>query len=168
MTKPFRPSGADIPALMRLERGEGFAALVGRWSAEEHAAEMLVPGSRYLALAGEGGALDGFALLQGLDDPHGCATLRRIAVGRPNQGLGAILLDATLASAFGVGAVHRLQLRVYPENARARRAYARAGFSEEGLLRDCSRGPDGRPRSMVMMSMLRPEWEIRQPKRSIR
>ena len=37
---------ADIPALMAIERGDGFEHLVGRWPAEEHAAEMALPGSR--------------------------------------------------------------------------------------------------------------------------
>ena len=66
---------------------------------------------------------------------------------------------------------HRLQLLVYPENERARRAYARAGLVEEGLLRDIRRLPDGRFRSMLMMSVLRSEWEARnatEPNRSMR
>ena len=154
-----RPTRADIPDLMRVERGEGFAELVGRWSAEQHAAEMAVPGSRYLAARNTAGAVEGFALLQGLDDPHGTTTLRRIAVAQPGRGLGAALLDAAVSHAFGECAVHRLQLRVYPENARARRVYARAGFVEEGLLRDIGRTPEGTHRSMIMMSMLRPEWD---------
>ena len=31
---------ADIPAIMAIERSPGFDSLVGRWSAEEHAAEL--------------------------------------------------------------------------------------------------------------------------------
>ena len=81
---------ADIPDLMAIERGEGFAELVGRWSAEQHAAEMAASGSRYLAARDDGGAVEGFALLQGLDDPHRTATLRRIAVIRPGRGLGGV------------------------------------------------------------------------------
>ena len=159
MTRIDRPARADIPALMAIERGEGFADLVGRWSAEQHAAELTLPGSRYLAARDAAGAVEGFALLQGLDDPHGTTTLRRIAVARPGRGLGAVLLDAAVAHAFGGGAAHRLQLRVYPENTRARRVYARAGFVEEGLLRDIGRTLEGTHRSMIMMSMLRPEWD---------
>ena len=149
---------ADIPALMAIERGEGFEHPVGRWPAEEHATEMTLPGSRYIVVRGAA-AVDGFVLLQGLDDPHGCATLRRVAVARPGRGLGAVLVDAALDHAFGTTPTHRLQLRVYPENTRARCAYARAGFSQEGLLRDIGRGPDGGYRSMLIMSVLRPEWE---------
>ena len=162
MTARIRPATpADIPAVMRLERSEGYAAFVGRWDAEQHGAEMRVPGSRYLVAAEGAGDLAGFVLLQGLDDPHGCATLRRIAVARPGEGLGAALIAAAQAAAFAAPAVHRLQLRVYPENARARRAYRGAGFVEEGLMRDVSRQADGSYRSMVLMAVLRPDWTAR-------
>ena len=83
---------------------------------------------------------------------------------------GAALLGAALAHVFGATPTHRLQLLVYAENARARHAYARAGLVEEGLLRDIRRLPDGRFRSMLMMSILRPEWAAKiftQPNRSL-
>ncbi|MGI3901297.1 MAG: GNAT family N-acetyltransferase [Janthinobacterium lividum] len=155
-----RATPLDIPELMRLERGEGFERLVGRWSQEQHAAEMAKQGSRFLAARSEAG-LAGFVLLQELDDSNGCATLRRIAVARPGEGLGPRLLAVAQDEAFGLGSVHRLQLRVYPENPRARRAYDRAGFVEEGLMRGVSRQADGSHRSMLLMAILRPEWEAR-------
>ena len=151
----------DIPALMMLERGEGYEHVVGRWSAEQHAAEMALPGSHYLLARDASGTPQGFVLLQRLDDSDLCAHLRRIAVARPGEGLGAALLTAALAHVFAATPAHRLQLLVYAENERARRAYARAGLVEEGLLRDIRRLPDGRFRSMLMMSILRPEWKAR-------
>src|SRR4030088_545070 len=39
---------SDIPAIMLVERGEGYARLVGRWEAEQHAAEIESPSNRYL------------------------------------------------------------------------------------------------------------------------
>lgn len=152
---------ADIPALMRIERREGFEILVGRWSAEQHAAEMAVRTSHYITARSADGDVEGFVLFQNLDDPHGCALLRRIAVAQPGAGLGTLLLDSALAYAFEHAQAHRVQLQVYPENVRARRAYARAGFSEEGLLRDYRRRPDGTRVSMLMLSLLRPEWRER-------
>ena len=149
---------ADIPALMAIERREGYEHVVGRWSAEQHAAEMALPGSRYLVARDASGAPQGFVMLQRLDDPDLCAHLRRIAVARPGEGLGAEMLGAALAHVFEATPVHRVQLLVYAENERARRTYARAGLVEEGLLRDIRRLPDGRFRSMLMMSILRPDW----------
>ena len=168
---PIAPARRDDgPAIMTLSRGEGYDQVVGRWSAEQHAAEMALPGSHHLVARDASGVPQGFVMLQRLDDPDLCAHLRRIAVARPGEGLGAALLGAALAHVFGATPTHRLQLLVYPENARARHAYARAGLVEEGLLRDIRRLPDGRFRSMLMMSILRPEWAAKiftQPNRSL-
>jgi hypothetical protein len=37
---------SDIPAIMLMERVEGYARLVGRWDAEQHATEIENPSSR--------------------------------------------------------------------------------------------------------------------------
>ena len=47
------------------------------------------------------------------------------------------------------------------ENERARRVYQRAGFFEEGVLRDLHRNADGSFLSMRIMSLLRPDWVAR-------
>ena len=39
---------SDIPAIMRVERTDGYARLVGRWEAEHHASEIENPACRYL------------------------------------------------------------------------------------------------------------------------
>ncbi len=78
----------DIAALMSLERGEGYEHVVGRWSAEQHAAEMALPGSHYRVARGASGAPRGFVMLQRLDDPDLCAHLRRIAVAQAGRRLG--------------------------------------------------------------------------------
>ncbi len=156
----------DIPAIMAIERRPGYDDLVGRWTAEEHHAEMTgVPGTRYLVARGEARLL-GFAILQGLGSANRCTSLRRIAVEEPGRGIGARLLAATIAHVFTETPTHRLQLLVYDDNARAARAYARAGFRTEGLVRDVRAMPDGRFRSMHLMSILRPDWAVVQPNRS--
>lgn len=86
---------ADIPAIMAIERTPGFDGLVGRWSHDEHAAEMAKDSARYL-VAREGNHIAGFPMIQGLGDPHRKAHLRRIAVSRPGGGLGTALLRAVL------------------------------------------------------------------------
>ncbi|MCJ2068035.1 GNAT family N-acetyltransferase [Methylobacterium sp. J-030] len=148
----------DIPAIQRLERGEGFADWVGRWSAEEHLREMAT-GSEYRLLL-ESGAPVGFVLLQKSVLADACLLLRRIAVVEPGRGLGSALLKDTLRHGFTERAAHRIELMVYVDNARARAAYATAGFRKEGNLREVRRTADGNFRSMVLMSILRPEWEM--------
>jgi RimJ/RimL family protein N-acetyltransferase len=149
---------ASLDTIMALERGEGFDRLVGRWSREEHVNELSAPGSLYL-LWREGGEVLGFVMLQGLDNPHRTTRLRRIAMREPGRGEGSALLRASLDHCFSTSDTRRLELMVFTDNERARRAYIRAGFSEEGVHREVHRAADGAFRSMRMMSILRPEWE---------
>lgn len=120
----------DIAEIMRLERGEGFEGLVGRWEAEAHRAEMANPASRYVGFRNLSGGLDGFVMFQELDLP--VALLRRIAVGTPGQGVGGRLLRAAVSFALAQGPYAGVRLQVRDINARARRAYEREGFALTG------------------------------------
>ena len=56
--------------------------------------------------------------------------------------------------------VHRVEARIEPENLSSRRLVAKLGFTDEGILRDwlCVAKEF---RSVVMYSLLRPEWMTR-------
>jgi RimJ/RimL family protein N-acetyltransferase len=127
MLSPLTP--ADISEIMRLERGPGYEELVGRWDAEEHAAEMASPLARYFGLR-EGVGLAGFVMLQELDHPT--VLLRRIAVSEPGRGTGGILLRGVIDWVFGETDAEGLRLDVLPHNARAQRAYGREGLEAYG------------------------------------
>jgi RimJ/RimL family protein N-acetyltransferase len=148
---------SDIPAIMRVERIEGYARLVGRWDAEEHATEIESPSCRYL-VARDGTDIAGFAILQGVGSANHCVRLRRIAVGHAGRGVGSGLLRSVLQICFDDLAAHRVELFVFLDNERAYRTYLRIGFAEEGVVRDLHRDADGSFRSMRLMSMLRQEW----------
>lgn len=120
----------DIAEIMRLERGEGYEGLVGRWEAEEHRAEMTKATSRYVGFRNTAGGLDGFVMFQELD--LRVALLRRIAVGAPGQGVGGRLLRAAVSWALAQGPYTGVRLQVRDINARARRAYEREGFAFTG------------------------------------
>jgi RimJ/RimL family protein N-acetyltransferase len=150
---------SDIPAIMRVERVEGYAHLVGRWDAEQHAAEIDKPSNRYL-VGRDGTEIAGFAILQGVGSANQCIRLRRIAVGNAGRGFGSVLLRSVLQICFDDLAAHRVELHVFPENERAYRTYLKNGFTAEGV-RDLHRDADGTFRSMRLMSMLRPEWAAR-------
>jgi RimJ/RimL family protein N-acetyltransferase len=124
-----RLTPADIPDVMRIERGPGYDQFVGRWEADEHAAEMASPDARYLGLR-EAEGLAGFVILQELREPT--ILLRRVAVASPGQGLGTRLLHGAMDWVFDETAAEGLRLDVLPQNARARRVYAREGFGEDG------------------------------------
>jgi RimJ/RimL family protein N-acetyltransferase len=54
---------------------------------------------------------------------------------------------------------------VYAGNARARRSYEKAGFTLEGTLRE-RHFAEGRHEDVLVMSLLRPEWEAQDRRRS--
>ena len=81
----------------------------------------------------------------------------RIVVEVPGQGLGREVLQATLKFSFDKLGAHRLWLDVFTDNERAQRAYRAVGFRDEGILRDSIR-QGGRYRSLVIMSLLEPEF----------
>jgi ribosomal-protein-serine acetyltransferase len=74
-----------------------------------------------------------------------------------HQGRG--IMTATVAAlidhAFDVWDLHRIELRVAPENVRSRAIAARLRFREEGVLRGAERFGDGDYRDLIMHSLLR-------------
>jgi RimJ/RimL family protein N-acetyltransferase len=151
-------SKSDIPAMMRIERGEGYARLVGRWEAAQHAAAIESPSCRYY-LAREEDDIAGFAILQNVGSENRCVRLRRIAVQHAGRGTGSRLLRSVLKICFDELGVHRVELFVFEDNDRAHRAYLKNGFVEEGVVRDIHRDAEGTFRSMCLMSLLKPEWK---------
>jgi RimJ/RimL family protein N-acetyltransferase len=151
---------SDIPTIMLMERVEGYARLVGRWDAEQHATEIENPSSRYL-LARDGADVAGFAILQDVGSANQCLLLKRIAVRNAGRGVGSNFLRSVLQICFDDLAAHRVELLVFEDNERACRAYLKTGFVEEGIVRDLHREADGNFRSMRLMSLLRPEWLAR-------
>ena len=151
-------SKSDIPAMMRLERGEGYTRLVGRWEAAQHAAAIENPSCRYY-LAREGDDIAGFAILQNVGSENRCLRLRRIAVQDAGRGTGSRFLRSLLEICFDDLDAHRVELFVFEDNERAHRAYLKNAFVEEGVVRDVHRDADGAFRSMRLMSVLRPEWQ---------
>ena len=146
----------DIDAIMGLERGPGFEALVGRSSRAEH--EDMLASPRYQYFVGERAEVEAFAILRDLDDPHGNVYLKRIAVARPGQGAGAEFLGLVVERAFATSPAHRFHLDCFDDNFRAQAMYAKLGFRRDGVLREAYLGPDGRRRDLVMMALTRPEW----------
>jgi RimJ/RimL family protein N-acetyltransferase len=121
-----------------------------------HAEFLRDPAQRHL-IAEADGARVGFALLR-LHPADRAVELRRLAVTERGCGHGREILRQVKAAAFTEHDAHRLWLDVKPHNDRARALYLSEGFVEEGLLRDALLEPDGRFESLVIMSLLRPEW----------
>jgi RimJ/RimL family protein N-acetyltransferase len=153
-----RALATDLDAIMAIERTPGFERFVGRSTEREHRALMALANHLYLVGEGQDGAVVAFAILRDVEDAHGNVYLKRLAVARPGEGLGAAFLSLVIGWAFAQEGPHRFWLDCFADNARAQRVYEKLGFSHDGVLREAYRAADGRRLDLVMMALTRPEW----------
>jgi len=151
---------ADIPAIMAIERTPGFEDFVGRWSHEQHAAEMAKDNTRYF-IARDSGEVTAFAIFQQIGDPDRRVHLKRIVARDAGQGAGTRLLSSALDWLYTETETNRVDLDLFVENERAQCTYEKLGFLVEGRLRDYHRSVDGRIRDALIMSILRKDWARR-------
>ncbi len=111
--------------------------------------------------SGNPAPIEAFAILRGLGDPHANLYLKRIAVARPGQGLGTAFLSLVLDEAFGPMGAERFHLDCFADNLRAQRSYEKLGLTRDGVLRQAYRLADGTRADLIMMSILKCEWEAR-------
>lgn len=84
-----------------------------------------------------------------------------IGIGDPEargKGYGTDAVKTLLKFAFLELNLHRVGLQVFSDNARAISSYKKAGFQQEGIIREAIRR-DGKYTDIVMMGILRREWE---------
>ncbi len=74
------------------------------------------------------------------------------------HGIGERMVRAAVDESFALSFAYRVELVVAEWNSVALRLYRRIGFTEEGTLRGMARTADGRRASLILMSILRPEW----------
>ncbi len=155
-----RPASfTDLPAIMAIERMPGFEGHVGRSEEAEHRAMLASPAYAYRL--GVGAGVEAFAILSGLGDPHRNLYLKRVAISHPGEGLGTAFLGLVLNEAFERLGAERMSLDCFLGNARAQRAYEKLGFTREGVLRKAYRLPDETRPDLLLMALLKSEWEAR-------
>lgn len=154
-----RAMADDLGFVMATERRPGFDQLVGRWEKNRHQAA-LTDGRHAYFIGRIAGAPVAFAILRDWCSPEKVTQIKRIAVAAPGHGHGRSMLTALIDAVFDQTDAHRLHLGVFPENARARRAYEAVGFAAEGVARG-SAFFGGQHRDELIMAMLRPEWTAR-------
>jgi len=151
-----RATGSDIPFIMHTERIAEYEELVGRWDEGQHRTALADNGYAYF-VADDGAAAVGFAIVRDWASPERAAHIKRVAVARAGLGYGRALLAEVIDAIFRETDAHRVWIRVFPENERARRAYAAIGFRPEGIARG-SGYFRGTYRDELVMAVLRPEW----------
>jgi RimJ/RimL family protein N-acetyltransferase len=96
--------------------------------------------------------------LTDIDPVHRSAELT-IRIGDESErgaGHGTEALKQTIDFAWRDLNLHRVWLRVFADNTRAIRAYKKAGFVEEGVMRDAAH-IDGRYVDMALLGIIRAE-----------
>jgi len=110
----------------------------------------------------EGGRLIGTCGLHGATLPNRAAELG-ILIGEPEfhgKGYGAEAIGLLLDYGFGTLNLHRIELRVYSNNARGIRCYEKCGFTREGAKRE-ARWWGGRWWDVLEYAILAHEWTPR-------
>ena len=152
-------TAADIPAIIALERTPSAREFVGQWSEERHRATLAGGDARYYVSETEGGEVQAYAILRGLEEASRYITLKRIVVAAPEKGMGRRMLKELMHIAFRELGAHRFYLDVYDDNARARHLYEGLGFKYEGLMRDAAQR-DGQWCNLRLMSILETEYAV--------
>ena len=114
---------------------------------------------RCFAIEADGGRLIGMVATNEIDT-HNRSTEIDIVIGEPDyrgRGYGTDAIRALLGFLFDTVGLHRVWLATYQNNARARRAYEKVGFREEGLARQ-SDWVDGRWLDTVLYGILAHEF----------
>ena len=102
--------------------------------------------------------LIGYCQLLAIDRDHGTAELR-IRIGEPTArgaGLGTEAVRLLLRRGFDARDLHRIELHVFATNGQAIRSYEKAGFKQEGTLREAAL-IDGERTDVIVMGILRGE-----------
>ena len=155
----IRADASAIPFVMATERIQGFDQFVGRWDEDRHRAAFA--DGRHVYFIGQmGGEPVGFVIVRDWAASERVSLIKRIAVCRPGQGYGRVLLTQVVDAIFKQTNAWRVWLGVFPENLRARRAYEAVGFKAEGVARGSAFFYSVH-RDELVMAVLRPEWEGR-------
>ena len=149
--EPMALAGWGDPAPMSLAQVEARIERLGK----EHGEDLL---NFLICLLTDERAI-GEVMLVEIDRRKGSAELG-IFIGEPEEwgkGHGTDAINALVGFAFAELRLERIWLEVWTENARARRAYDKAGFVYEATLRN-DRYEGGQFTSGDVMSILRDEW----------
>lgn len=155
LVRPATP--ADIPAIVSLERAPLASEFVGQWSEERHRTTLAGGDARYYVSETEGGEIEAFAILRGIQETSRAIELKRMVVALPERGLGRRIIKELMRISFHEFRAHRLFLDVFEDNARARHVYESLGFRYEGLMREAA-FRNGNWCNLCLMSVLESEY----------
>src|ERR1700730_12920063 len=104
----LRPASTeDLPFILGLEQKFREMRLLGGNDLATHQRQLSNPDCSYWMVEAEGGPA-GFVILRDIHSKDRNVELQRIAVARPDRGLGREVLHAIMEKAFGEFGAHRL------------------------------------------------------------
>ena len=159
----LRPTmSSDIEFVLSLERDPVNLPFITPWERTQHEAAIRFPDFRHFIVeGGDSYEAAGFVILIGCKGQNQSLELKRMVVRSKGAGYGRAALREVKKVAFGDLNAHRLWLDVKKLNTRAKALYDSEGFVVEGTLREAVR-VEGGFESLVVMSMLQPEFAARQ------
>ena len=160
----LRPTkDSDLDFVLGAEQNAENRLFVSEWTREEHHEAFENKDLSHLIIETFDGERVGYIILAGLENANKSVEFRRIVVTEKTCGYGKQALRLVKKIAFEELKAHRLWLDVKEQNARARHVYKAEGFQADGVLRECLKTENGYE-SLVVMSMLRDEYESEVPK----
>ncbi|MFD2114292.1 GNAT family N-acetyltransferase [Paenibacillus yanchengensis] len=114
----------------------------------------------YKVIEDSSGNVIGHIALGNIDKKNNSARIRKVllrATETRGKGYGYAMITTVLKIAFEELLLHKVTLGVFAYNESAIRSYKKAGFKEEGLIRD-ARKYENEYWDLVEMGMLEQEW----------
>lgn len=149
----------DLGYIMQQEHHDENDSYIRQWSREKHLSVLDDSNYAYFIVECiEDSQPVGFVILIGVNEPDNNLEFKRIAISGKGRGYGRQAVKLIKKFAFEETDTHRLWLEVVDYNERAYHVYESEGFLKEGIHRE-SFLRDGRRASLIVMSMLRPEYE---------
>jgi diamine N-acetyltransferase len=154
-----RTEESDLDYVLSAEHSSENRVYVTQWPRERHLAVLTDPDIAHLIV--EADKRVGYVILAGLQDPNETIELRRIVITEKGLGYGKAAMQQVKQQAFEKYQANRLWLDVKEHNHRAQALYKSAGFILEGTLRQCLKIENGHYESLLIMSILREEYQAR-------
>ncbi len=151
---------SDLDFVTSIEQDAQNLPFITPWERIQHEGAVRFPDFRHFVVeAGPAYASTGFVILQGCRNPHRSVELKRIVLQAKGQGVGRACVRLLTQMAFRDLGAHRFWLDVRSLNRPALGLYRSEGFVEEGRLRESVLAAGGGFDSLIVMSMLEPEYQ---------
>lgn len=147
----------ELDYVIKLESSPENRKNVFQWSEKKHEEIINNPDTEHLIIEDENRNKIGYAIIVGLQSDNKSIELRRVVIGKKNQGYGTEFLNLMKEYTFEDLKFHKLWLDFFSTNRKVESLYKRNGFKREGKLRD-QYFYNNRYITMVVMSILEDEY----------